>query len=120
MYVLTKKVGTNFCIYDSRDNSIEWLDKDVVLNLIRTRGISVQGIEGNGTNFRCFNVTISKNCANWGEHGENIFEKGQASYSNKGMEFKIVCGRKIFRGRMIVNNQAGSIAYAFNNGILVE
>lgn len=119
MYVLTKMVGTNYCIFDSSDNSIEWLDKDVVLNTIRSNGITVKGIQGTDKiNHKCCNVVIPVQAANWGTNRENIFGKGSNITYNKQGVFQIICGKKKFKG--LVQDCGNVLLYHFNNGVTVE
>lgn len=85
MLHITKKVGSQFAVYDDEDGVLEWVSND-----------DIQKAKGLGLQFSTGEVTVAPNMCNFGKDGANIF--AGASYSSKGSgKYEMTGGGKKFK-----------------------
>ena len=115
MYVLVSRVGNNFGILDTSDGVLDWLDEKTVKHLVQS-GVLIEGIKNGVIKPEPFEINY-KLC-NW-VNNSNIFVNGSRFSYNSKNEFKFKVGTKIFKGKIIDQNNT-CLKLKFTNGVVTS
>ena len=114
MYVLTNVVGTNYAVYDDTDNSVEWIQVDILRKLM-SKGVSIVGINLASNEIKPQVVNLNYRDINWND-GKNIFQTATSVRIDVKGNVSFKSGVKKYKAKMMTKGD-GSAILMLSNGI---
>ena len=114
MYVLTNVVGTNYAVYDDTDNSVEWIQVDILKKLM-SKGVSIVGINLASNEIKPQVVNLNYRDINWND-GKNIFQTATYVRMDVKGNVSFKSGVKKYKAKMMTKGD-GSAILMLSNGI---